>query len=268
MIILIRLIFLFNYTKEWSSPSWSSPELIYKLFPSTMASLTKKDPEDKREPRLQQVFWTVKISSASNSVLRMVLVFWAMVMETKTAGVRWQEPWEGRSAHRRQLDEDQRPGSPCQVSYDSSQGSHHPSYSGRKSKRVLQVLDPCSFPLQFSILKMEKWNWIAGTRLLQLSTSSHSSMSSFCWPEDQGSQMDITTNTELWLHQNFLIFIIINKNLSVGYWDYIMVAEYVSQESFCRMAVSKEYTDIVPHKVWSFSLLFDGRQQGYWHRPT
>ena len=137
------------------------------------------------------------VVTALNSVLRMVSVFWAMVMETKTAGVRWQESWEGRSAHRRQLDEDQRPGSPCQVSYDSSQGSHHPSYSGRKSKRVLQVLDPCSFPLQFSILKMEKWNWIAGTRLLQLSTSSHSSTSSFCWPEDQGSQMDITTDTEL-----------------------------------------------------------------------
>jgi len=36
---------------------------------------------------------------------------------------------------------------------------------------------------------------------------------------------------------------------SVDYWDYIMVAEYQSQESFCRMAVSKEYTDIVPHKA-------------------
>ena len=53
--------------------------------------------------------------------------------------------------------------------------------------------------------------------------------------------------------ENFLIFIIIHINLSVGYWDYIMVAEYVSQESFCRMAVSKEYTDIVPHKVLSFN---------------
>jgi len=36
---------------------------------------------------------------------------------------------------------------------------------------------------------------------------------------------------------------------SVDYWDYIMVAEYQSQESFCRMAISKEYTDIVPHKA-------------------
>ena len=28
-----------------------------------------------------------------------------------------------------------------------------------------------------------------------------------------------------------------------------MVAEYGNQETFCKMAVSKEYTDIVPHKV-------------------
>ena len=34
-----------------------------------------------------------------------------------------------------------------------------------------------------------------------------------------------------------------------------MVAEYQSQETFCRMAVSKEYTDIVPHKVWSFTIM-------------
>ena len=31
---------------------------MYKLFPSTVASLTRKNPEDKREPRLQQVFFT------------------------------------------------------------------------------------------------------------------------------------------------------------------------------------------------------------------
>ena len=59
----------------------------------------------------------------------------------------------------------------------------------------------------------------------------------------------ININLSVGYWENFLIFIIIHINLSVGYWDYIMVAEYVSQESFCRMAVSKEYTDIVPHKV-------------------
>jgi hypothetical protein len=36
---------------------------------------------------------------------------------------------------------------------------------------------------------------------------------------------------------------------SVNYWDYIMLAEYGNQETFCRMAVSKEYADIVPHKA-------------------
>ena len=46
------MIFLSSYL------NWSPPEQMYKLFPSTVASLTRKNPEDKREPRLQKVFFT------------------------------------------------------------------------------------------------------------------------------------------------------------------------------------------------------------------
>ena len=51
----------------------------------------------------------------------------------------------------------------------------------------------------------------------------------------------------------FFKIIKINSSLYIfssdSNWDYIMVAEYGNQETFCKMAVSKEYTDIVPHKV-------------------
>jgi len=117
-------------------------KLIYKLFPSTMASLTKKDPEDKREPRLQQVCDDKSLEKAGPLIV----------------------------------------------------------------VNLMKIKDPEA---------LAKYSTPAAFHFFP--------------------QLDVK--------------LLLAGGPSVGYWDYIMVAEYVSQESFCRMAVSKEYTDIVPHKA-------------------